>query len=39
MCREHRGDETCRHLPVSQMREPLVDFDELLKKLRAALSL
>jgi hypothetical protein len=36
---EQRGDETHRYLPISEIREPLVNFDDLLKKLRAALSL
>jgi hypothetical protein len=37
--REQHQDESHRHLPIAEKREPLVNFDELLKKLRAALSL
>ena len=36
---EQHGDESHRYLPISEKREPLVNFHELLKKLRAALSL
>lgn len=36
---EQHGDETRRHLPVLESREFIVDFDDLLKALRAALSL
>ena len=36
---EQHRDESHRYLPASEKREPLVSFDELLKKLRAALSL
>jgi hypothetical protein len=36
---EQHQDESRRYLPVPAKREPLMNFDELLKKLRAALSL
>lgn len=36
---EQRGDETHRYLPPSEKHEFAVDFDELIKALRAALSL
>jgi hypothetical protein len=36
---EQRGEETHCHLPWGEKRDPIVNFDELLKKLRAALSL
>ena len=34
---EQHQDESSRYLPIPAKREPLVNFDELLKKLRAAL--
>jgi len=36
---EQHGDDTHRHLPVSEKRDFVVDFAELLKALRATLSL
>ena len=36
---EQHGDDTYRHLPAPEKREFAVDFAELLKTLRAALSL
>ena len=36
---EQHGDDTCRYLPPSESREFVVDFAEVLKSLRAALSL
>jgi len=36
---EQHRDETQRHLPPTEHREFVVNFDELLKRLRAALSL
>ena len=36
---EQRGDETRRYLPTSDDREPGINFDDLLKVLRKALSL
>jgi len=36
---EQHGDDTYRHLPAPEKREFVVDFAELLKTLRAALSL
>jgi hypothetical protein len=37
---EHHSDETHHYLPLSEKREfNVVNFDELLKALRAALSL
>jgi hypothetical protein len=36
---EQRGDETRRYLPPSEKYELAVDFDEVIKALRAALSL
>ena len=36
---EQHRDESHRYLPISEKREPLVNFDNLLKMLRAALSL
>ena len=36
---EQRGDEAHRFLPPPEQRELVVDFSELLKALRAALSL
>jgi len=36
---EQHQDESRRHLPLPATRGPLINFDELLRKLRAALSL
>lgn len=36
---EQHGDDTYRYLPAQEKREFAVDFAELLKALRAALSL
>jgi hypothetical protein len=36
---EQHSDDTCCHLPPSDSREFVVDFAEVLKNLRAALSL
>ena len=36
---ERRGDETYRYLPPTEKREFVVDFDAVIKALRAALSL
>ena len=36
---EQRGDESHRYLPGAGERDFVLNFDELLKKLRAALSL
>ena len=36
---EQRGDETQRHLPPAEKSSLALDFSELLKALRSALSL
>ena len=36
---EQRGDQTHHYLPSSEKHEFVVDFDEVIKALRAALSL
>jgi len=36
---EQHGDQTHRNLPPSEHREFVMNFDALLKRLRAALSL
>jgi hypothetical protein len=36
---EHHSDGTHRYLPPTEKREFVVDFDDVIKALRAALSL